>query len=197
MAQVRNGACFNSGYNDGSLPRPFCFSSQDRPVVGCRDPGFDKASCKSFEVTEQNYWYWRTWMMPAMTEADCVSQAPGRYGCYLPMYPDRHLNWFNESACDCYDGVMMNGWEWRGGEWRGGQVRKTEKMVASVTTRYAWNTTALSFMLLRDWIANSVEIKILYGLKSESLCSWNVVESNLNSVTCDCIASDSPKGWLV
>ena len=48
-------------------------------------------------------------------------------------------------------------------------------------------------MNLQTWLASSVEFQFLYGLKSEALCSWNVVESNLGSVTCDCVAPDSPK----
>ena len=192
--KVRQGACFDSGYNDGSVARPFCFSSQDRPPIGCRDPDYDVTSCVPFEVTEQGYWYWRTWLSPATSEAECVSPSAGRSGCYLPLYPDLHLNWFNASACGCYDGVMMAAWEWTRGEWRGGQVRGMQKAVADVTTRYEWNSSALSFLLLQEWIAYSVEIQFLYGLKSEALCSWNVVESNLASVTCDCLAPDAPKG---
>ena len=73
-------------------------------------------------------------------------------------------------------------------------MRGMQKAVADVTTRYEWNSSALSFLLLQEWIAYSVEIQFLYGLKSEALCSWNVVESNLASVTCDCLAPDAPKG---
>jgi len=186
--------CFDSGYNDGSLSRPFCFTSQDRPVIGCRDPSYDESMCEAFEVTEQGYWYWRTWVVPAVTEGECLSEVYGRYGCYLPVYPDLHLNWFNSTACECYNGVMVNAWEWSQGEWRGGQVRKMEKVTTEMSSKYTWDTTALSFAALQEWLFNSVEIRLLYGLKSEALCSWNVVESNLNSVTCDCIAPDSPKG---
>ncbi len=191
---MRNGACFHSGLNDGTVMRPTCLTGQDRPVIGCRDSSFDEEECKPFEVTNQGYWYWRTWLRPAMTEAECLSQSIARYGCYLPQYPDLHLNFFNTSACECYNGVMMNAWEWIPGEWRGGQIRKMEKKMANISSQYIWDTSALSYMTLKDWITNSVELKILYGLKSESLCSWNIVESNLNSITCDCVAPDSPKG---
>jgi len=90
--------------------------------------------------------------------------------------------------------VMMHAWEWSQGEWRGGQVRKMTKMTTNVTPKYTWNEAALSFETLQTWLASSVEFQFLYGLKSEALCSWNVVESNLGSVTCDCVAPDSPKG---
>ena len=91
----------------------------------------------------------------------------------------------------------MNAWEWSPGEWRGGQVRRMEKVTGNVTSKYVWDEGALSFTKLQAWIDNSVEIKFLYTLKSESLCSWNVVESNLGSVTCDCNAPDSPKGHKI
>jgi hypothetical protein len=194
--QVRQGACFNSGYNDGSLSHPFCFTSQDRPVIGCRDPEFDLPTCKPFEVIEQGIWYWRTWLTPATTQAECLSLSIGRYGCYLPLYSDYHLTFFNVSDCDCSEGVMRNAWEWTQGVWIGGQVRKMEKVVTHVTPKYVWNASALSFKSLQTWLSNSVEIQFLYALKSEALCSWNVVETNLNAVTCDCVASDALKGTL-
>jgi len=192
--KVRNGACFDSGYNDGAIPQPYCFESQDRPEIGCRDPSFNEEECKPFEVAFQYFWYWRTWLLPALTEQDCLSNVIGRYGCYLPQFPDFHLMMFNESDCECAYGVMMHAWEWSKGEWRGGQVRKMTKMTTNVITKYTWDEGALSFMNLQTWLSNSVEYKFLYVLKSEALCSWNVVESNLGSITCDCVASDSPKG---
>ena len=166
-------------------------------MIGCRDLTLDEAECLPMEVTEQGYWYWRTWLLPAMTEEECLSKERGRYGCYIPLFSDLHLVWYNDSACECYNGVSMNAWEWSWGEWRGGQVRRMERVVGSVSSKYEWDTSALSFLVLQEWIDNSVEIQFLYGLKAESLCSWNVVESNLGSVTCDCNAPDSPKSMLI
>ena len=53
---------------------------------------------------------------------------------------------------------------------------------------------SLSFLLLETWVINAVEQDFLYAVKSDLLCQTNTVTAALQTVVCDCLAADSPRG---
>ena len=194
VAHIYIGACFESGFNDGSLVAPLCLTdAQERPPIGCVTPSKSQSECDPFYISAASNWWWTTWLIPAMSESECIADVSGRRGCLLPG-SELHLDWFNNTDCACMNGEMRNAWKWTSGQWVGGQSRPMIWVRADPTSRYTWNASSLSFAVLTSWLTDSIEELFLYPIKSESLCSSNIVTAALDAVACDCLAADSPRG---
>ena len=194
--QVSFGSCFGSGINLFSLSFDlpfFCHTRMEEPIIGCKEIEFpEQDQCKEFEVINGE-WYWRTWLTPAMSEGECVNKELGRYGCLFPG-DFQHLSWHNDTYCRCMGGFPTYAWEWETGRWIGGQSRPLSWVSISSSSQYEYQSNALSFMMLENWLTAAIEDYFLYDLKSQILCENNVITVPLQAVVCDCLAEDSPKG---
>ena len=115
--------------------------------------------CIPFSIDSQSYWYWRTWLTPALTKQECTNITLGRAGCLNPNSPENHMYWFNQSECDCKGGTFGQTWEWEAGVWRGGQARPAAWVAAKSQVPYVWRSS-LSFDLLTSWVRSAVEINV-------------------------------------
>ena len=173
---------------------PLCLTEvQQRPPIGCLSPLKSELECLPFYISSAGNWWWSTWVTPAMDERECVANVRGRRGCQLPT-EELHMYWYNDTDCECMNGEMMNVWEWTKGQWVGGQVRSMQWIQANMTSQYVWNTSSISFSKMTSWVENSIEDLFLFPIKSESLCSSNIISSALDTLVCDCLAIDSPRG---
>ena len=187
--EVQYGACFTAGlYFDG----PFCFVGTERPGIGCREADIvSPDDCPEFEVVNDGIrWWWRTWLVPAMSEEECVNQRDGRYGCQLPG-PEKTLMWLKGDDCECFGGYTAYAWEWTTGVWTPSGVSRTLewKEIAPVE-KYQW-TPSLSFELLQTWLELNEEQRFSFAVKSEVICENGYVLSPLNVLVCDCFSGSN------
>ena len=165
----------------------------EKPIIGCKETEIPTQElCKEFEVVNGE-WYWRRWLAPAMSKEACVNKELGRYGCLFPG-EYQHLSWHNDTYCECMGGFPTYAWEWETGKWVGGQSRPLSWMSARSSSQYEYKSNALSFSLLESWLEDAIEDYFLFDLKSQILCENNVITVPLQTVVCDCLADDSPKG---
>ena len=188
---VQFGACFSSGiffdplFFKGAL---FCFDSMDRPGIGCRERSVESPDgCLNFEIVNDR-WFWRTWLTPAMSEAECVNKNDARYGCQAPG-DEKILIWLDDEDCACYGGFNKNAWEWTSGVWNKGVSRKLEWKEVEPVEKYQW-TPSLSFELLQTWLETNEEQRFSFAVKSEVICEKGYVLSPMNSLVCDCFSDD-------
>ena len=189
---VQFGACFSAGFFEGSH---FCYISADRPGIGCRERFVESSDgCHEFEITNDGaLWWWRTWLNPAMSEAECVNQNDGRYGCQAPGY-EKNLIWMDDEDCECYGGFNTYAWEWTGGIWNNGGVSRTlEWKEIEPVEKYQW-TSSLSFELLQTWLETNEEQRFSFAVKSEVICENGYVLSPMNSLVCDCFSDSNEIG---
>ena len=75
-------------------------------------------------LNEISQFEFKEWLLPAMTQSECLNASVGRYGCQLPgtiAYPARNLLWItNETQCDV-DGMLY-------GNFRENELRKQTKI---------------------------------------------------------------------
>ncbi len=172
---VQFGACFSSGFTDPSQKEPYCYSTMDRPGIGCRELALNSSDkCIPFEVNDANEWWWRTWLTPAMTQYECLAQTTGRYGCLIPGI-EQNLKWLSAVDCACAGGNMKSAFKWTPGVWNSGIVRQLQWTNAVSTPNYVWSNSSLSFPIIESWVRGSAQVKFLNSGKSEVLCTNNLV----------------------
>jgi hypothetical protein len=167
-----------------------------RPIIGCQHFHADISrpeDCLPFQITLTPEWIWSAWLEPATTREECQNKKDGRYGCLFPGN-FKHLSWHNDTYCRCSGGFSAYAWDWEDGVWSGGSARPLQWIKPSVQLQYEYDTDALSFSLLEDWLVFGIEESFLYPTKSQTLCESNYINIPLTAVVCDCLAEDSPKG---
>ena len=184
---VQFGACFSSGFNVPSLRDPECYTSMDRPGTGCRETVVrDPEDCPAFGIVNFEWW-WRTWLLPATTEAECRNKENARYGCQQPG-PQRNFVWLDDEECACRGGFSDYVWEWSPGVWNSGTSRNLQWREIEPVQKYQW-TSALSFELLQTWLEANEGQRFSFIVKSEVICENNYISSSLNTVVCDCLSN--------
>ena len=147
-------------------------------------------SCPVFEVNDDNNWYWRVWLTPAMSETECVNKNDARFGCRLPSF-EQQLIWLDEEDCGCKGGVSEYAWKWTSGVWNNNGVsRSLEWREVESVEKYQW-TPSLSFELLQSWLEANEEQRFSFAVKSEVICENDYVLSPLNSLVCDCFSGSN------
>lgn len=179
--EVMYGGCFNSGFNDGSLSEPFCYSEMDRPGIGCRDYEFTSEEACQSKYTSAGEYFLRTWLEPARSEDECLAATQARQGCLLPGN-EQHLYWYIGDDCECAGGQIQNAWEWEDGVWVGGQTRHLAWLERKQQNQYEWSTS-LSFETVEMWIRSSVEQVLMRIIHTYSISFGIQQESRLISNT--------------
>ena len=195
--EVQFGACFSSGFATSStfLRDAFCFDSMDRPGIGCREREVTSTgNCIPFEAVSGIEWWWRTWLVPALSKAECLNQDDARYGCQQPG-TIKNLGWLDDEACDCEGGYNEYAWTWTEGVWKTGVARTLEWRQVEPVPKYEW-ISALSYELLDTWLQANEEQKFSYTVKSEVFCETETVSSSLSTLVCDCFGESDGIGFL-
>jgi hypothetical protein len=198
------------GYDLGTT-MPYCASSQSQLLYDAAGCLWGYYSCPPPVYTNPNpplyYWtnpfpQWLNWQSRAATKDECLNTTYGRFGCRLPganqiLGIDFNVKWmYNEADCDCLGGIPEYVYTWTPGVWQTGTPRPLTWMTPSEVTTYEWQN-ATSFFLLESWVANSVEQDVIAQLKSQLVCEENVITNSLNTLVCDCLAADSPRGIVI
>jgi hypothetical protein len=205
-----NGICTVSGTIVKSIA-PFCQSDRYQLLYDASGCLWDYYSCPAPVYTnttpQLNYWsipytQYMNWQFHAATKEECLNDDYGRFGCRVPgsnqiLKIDFNIKWmYNETDCDCLGGIPEYVYTWTPGVWQTGTPRPLTWMTPSEVTTYEWKN-ATSLFLLESWVVNSVEQDVISQLKSQLVCEENVITNSLNTLVCDCLAADSPRGIVI
>jgi len=198
------GVCMNSGYHEREFLEgyPWCWSNDVKAPIGCYPYYFPfftitEPECTDEIITPDSHLLHQRWMSPATTEEECLADEIGRKGCLLPSTTYEGnvawLLWLNEDDCECRGGQFRNGYTWSPGRWRGGRVIPLEWRQFEAQREYEWRDDALDLLALENAVIQGLEEQFLYNVKSETLCTSNLISSQLGTVVCDCVGDDAPR----
>ena len=136
----------------------------------------------------------------------------GHSGCQLPGEAFHQWGW-DESDCECRLGSYENTWtfvfcfllpfsllllltdpvlpfSWTPGQWVSGQARPLKWMAAeNKSSVYEYRET-IDFWTLSDWVQKSSIQQFTDSVKSQIICEANLMTASLETILCDCVASE-------